>query len=154
MDIKPGGTQGGGPEFMWALGLLLSGVAAYFFFDSVNANTNGAGVISGAMRGGGHRGGGHGMWHTTSMGIIFLPLFIAVVALFVDSTYKWAWGLLWIGFGIIVVEILSRLRFEFHMKTSHLILLIVVFAAGMGIMIRALRADSLAGKPADKSDGD
>ena len=149
MELKPGGTSGGGPEFMWALGLLLAGVAAYFFFDSVNANTHGAGIVSGAMRGGGH-GGGRGVWHTTSMGIIFLPLFIAVVALFVDATYKWAWGLLWLGLAIIVVEILSRLRFEFHMKTSHLILLIVVFAAGVGIMIRALRMDAIS----DNSEGD
>ena len=146
MELKPGGTTGGGPEFMWALGLLLTGVAAYFFFDSVNANTHGGGIISGAMRG----GGGHGVWHTTSMGIIFLPLFIAVVALFVDANYKWAWGLLWLGLAIIVVEILSRLRFEFHMKTSHLILLIVVFAAGVGIMIRALRMDAASGN----SEGD
>ena len=149
MELKPGGTKGGGPEFMWALGLLLAGVAAYLFFDSVNANTHGAGIVSGAMRSGGH-GGGRGVWHTTSMGIIFLPLFIAVVALFVDARYKWAWGLLWLGLAIIVVEILSRLRFEFHMKTSHLILLIVVFAAGVGIMIRALRMDASSGN----SEGD
>jgi len=153
MELKPGGTQGGTPEFMWAVGLLLAGVAAYFFFDSVDASTHGAGAISGAMRRGGH-GGGRGMWHTTSMGIIFLPLFIAVVALFVDATYKWAWGLLWIGLGIIVVEILSRLRFEFNMKTSHLILLIFVFAAGIGIMIRGLKAENLAAKSDGKPNGE
>lgn len=81
------------------------------------------------------------MAETTSMGILFLPFLISTIALFVDSKMKWAWGLLWIGIGILVIEVLSRIRFIMDMKLSHLLIMFVAFAAGAGLMIRSYREE-------------
>ncbi len=133
--IGPGGTEGGFGKFV--LGLVLSAVSLYFFFDSVRVDTTGSGWISGGLRGG--RGGGRGMWETTSMGIVFLPFFIGIVTLFYDSKKKWAWTVTWIGLAIIVIEILSRIRFMMNIKTSHLMIMFVTFAAGAGLMLQSYR---------------
>jgi len=129
-----GGTEGGVGKFV--LGFALSMLALYLFFDSVRVTTSGFGWVSGAFRSG-HRTGG--FWDTSSMGIVFVPFFIGVVALFYDSAMKWAWWLMWGGLGVIVLEIFSRLHFLFSMKTTHLLGMIVLFAAGAGLMIRSYR---------------
>lgn len=82
------------------------------------------------------------MWETTSRGVIFLPLLMGITTLFYSSKSKIGWGLLWIGLVVIVVEILSRIQFHFTMKTSHLILILGLTAAGIGLMLRGLREDS------------
>jgi hypothetical protein len=136
--IKPGGSEGGVGKFV--VGAVLSAVSLYFFFDSVRVSTDGAGLFSGGMRrmrGGG--GGGWGMWDTTSMGIVFFPFIIGVIALFYDASKKWAWGLTWVGLAVIVVEILSRVRFVMNTKTSLLLLMFVGFAAGAGLMLQSYR---------------
>jgi hypothetical protein len=129
-----GGTQGG--VGMFFIGLCLAIGATWLFFDSVRVGTAGYGWMSGAFHGWRGRGGG-GMLETTSMGIIFVPFFLGVLALFYNSKQKWAWILTTVGVGIIAVEILSRLRFMMYMKTSSLILMIVMFAAGCAFMLRS-----------------
>lgn len=146
--LTPGGTAGGGGKFL--LGLLLSAVSLYFFFDSVLVSTGGGGFFSGALRGG--RGAGHGLWNTTSMGIIFLPFFIGIVALFYDAKQRWAWLVTWIGLAIIVIEILSRIRFLIDLKASHLIIMFVTFAAGAGLMLQSYRDERRAGRPESDRD--
>jgi len=133
-----GGTEGG--VAMFGIGFLLSAVAIYLFLDSVVA-TAGEGLFSGMLAGWrGHGGGaGRGWGYTTSMGILFLPFLIAVIALFYDATKTWAWWLLCIGLGVIVVEILSHIRFMMTMKTSHLLGMILMFGAGVGLMLRSYR---------------
>ena len=135
--MKPGGTEGGTAPFLAGLGLTLTALGLYLLFDSVQVTSGGQGLIS-RMLG----GGGMGMWETTSRGIIFAPLMLAVVLLFYNAKWKFAWGLLWVGFAIIVVEILSRLQFVFSMKTSHLILILGMTAAGIGLILRGLREDA------------
>ena len=137
---EPGGTPGGLQKF--GLGLVLCAVSLYFFFDSVHVVSRGAGWISGWMG----RGGGGGT--TTSMGIVFLPFFVGVVALFYDAKKRWAWVVTWIGLAILIIEMLSRLRFLMDMKTSHLMIMLVTFAAGAGMMLRSYRDESLAVKKA------
>jgi len=134
-----GGTEGGLGTFV--VGFALAALAVHLFFDSVMATT-GAGLFSGLMGG----GGGHGFWQTTSMGIIFLPFFIGVLALFVDSKQRWAWWLMGLGLAILAIEILSRVRFILHMKTTHLLGLFILFAAGAGLMIRSYRDRRKAGE--------
>jgi len=134
--IGPGGTEGGLGKFV--LGLVLAAASLYFFFDSVRVDTTGSGWISGGLRGRGG-GGGRGLWDTTSMGIVFLPFFIGIIALFYDSKKKWAWTVTWIGLAIIVIEILSRIRFMMNIKTSHLMIMFVTFAAGAGLMLQSYR---------------
>lgn len=135
--MKPGGTEGGEAAFLGGAGLLLAGVALYFLFDSVQVVSGGGGWVSGMIFGA-HHGGFIG---TASHGIIFVPLLAGVIALFYDARPKWAWALMWIGLGIVVVEILSRLEFRFSMKTSHLLLMLVMLGAGIGLVLRSLREE-------------
>lgn len=132
---EPGGTPGGLPKF--GLGLLLCAVSLYFFFDSVYVQTRGVGWVSGMMG-----GRNPGLWQTTSMGLIFVPFFLGLVALFYDSKLRWAWGLTWVGLAILVIEILSRIQFMMSVKTSHLLILLVTFAAGAGLILRSYRDES------------
>lgn len=49
-----------------------------------------------------------------------------------------------LGIAIVVVEILSRMQFLITMKVSHLLGIIVLLAAGTGLMLRSYRdQDSL-----------
>jgi hypothetical protein len=134
--MKPGGTEGGEAPFFVGLGMVLTALGLYLLFDSVNVVSGGAGLVSRMLI------GGMGGWETTSRGVIFAPLILAVILLFYNAKWKFAWGLLWVGLAIIVVEILSRLQFVFSMKTSHLILILGMTAAGIGLMLRGLRADA------------
>ena len=133
-----GGSEGG--LVLFGVGFLLSAAALYFFFDSVIATTE-HGLFSGLMRG--RRGHGHGAGHggglTTSMGIIFVPFLIGTIGLFYDASKKWAWFMMYLGVGVVCVEILSHLRFNMNMKVSHLLGMMVMFAAGVGFMLRSYR---------------
>ena len=137
-----GGTEGGLSLFF--IGLGMSGLALYLFFDSVYATTM-LGVFSRMMGRGGHGG----MWATTSMGILFVPFLIAVIALFYDAKMKWAWWLLYLAVAVIVVEILSSIRFELRMKMTHLLGLMVLFAAGVGLILKSYRDSSSAAGQAE-----
>jgi len=136
-----GGTEGGVGKFTIGLGLAV--LAVYLFFDSVKVSTAGHGLVSGML---GHGQGGH--WETTSMGIIFVPFFIGVVALFYDAKWRWAWGLTFLGIAVLAIEMLSRIRFLLFMKTTHLLGMIVLFSAGIGLMLRSYR-EKRSSKPDD-----
>ncbi|MBL9160413.1 MAG: hypothetical protein JNJ70_23220 [Verrucomicrobiales bacterium] len=144
MKFEPGGAQGG--ELKFLLGLAMSLLGLWFFFDSVRLTTGHPGLISSAL----HRGrdlqpagggGGGGVGQTVSMGIVLVPVFIGVVALFFDVRRTWAWVVTWIGVGILLIEIVSRMRPEFHVKASHAILMLVLIAGGLGLMLRAYVED-------------
>ncbi len=129
-----GGTEGGIGQFF--IGLVLAGLGIYLFFDSVRVTT-GLGLISGGLHGMMGRGGGIGQ--TTSMGIIFVPFLIAVIALFYDASKKWGWWLLYFSIAVIAVEILSCVRFLINAKLTHLLGIMVLFAAGVGLILRSYR---------------
>ena len=139
--MKPGGSDGGTGEFIGGLGLLLTALGLYLFLDSVRVTSDGAGMVSSWLH------GGTG-WDTASKGIVFLPFFAGVVALFFDSKMRLGWWLLGTGVAIILLEILSRLRFVFDMKTSHLVLILTVFFGGIGLVLRSFRQ----GAGSDRSD--
>jgi hypothetical protein len=144
-----GGTEGGTGKFL--IGFGLSALALYLFFDSVRVSTADLGVFSGFAR----RHAGGGMLETTSMGLLFVPFFLGVLALFYDARLKWAWALMWVGLAILVIEILSRVRFVMNMKTTHLLLMMVLFAAGAALMIRSYRDEgSGSEKSGDSQDAD
>jgi hypothetical protein len=123
---EPGGTPGGLGTFF--AGAALAAVSAWFFVDSVRVTTYGNGWISGRFGGGG------------SAGVVFLPLLVAVIALFYDARKAWAWLLFGVGGVVIAVEILSRLQFFVNLKLSHLLIMLVSFGAGIGLILRSLRA--------------
>jgi uncharacterized protein len=129
--MKPGGTEGGTPEFIGGAGMVLAGLALYFLFDSVHVGTGGAGLFTHHVMGGSYGG--------VSMGVIFVPFLLGVIMLFYNGASRLGNWLLWLGLAIIVIEILSRVRFVFDMKTSHLLLILGLFGAGVGLMLRAFR---------------
>lgn len=139
-----GGTEGG--LSLFCIGFGMSALALYLFFDSVRATTH-IGVISGMMG----RSGQGGMWETTSMGILFVPFIIAVIALFYDVRMKWSWYLLYFGVAVIAIEILSSIRFAMNMKLTHLLGVMVLFAAGVGLILRSYRDTSAADSEDERS---
>ena len=131
--MKPGGSEGGERAFVAGAGLLLFGLGLYLFLDSVKVTSAPFGAISRRFGG----GGGGGMWETTSMGIIFVPFLAGVLVLFYDATKRWAWWLSGVGLAIICIEILSRVRFILNMKTTSLLLVLGMIAAGAGLLARS-----------------
>ena len=130
--MRPGGSEGGVGKFF--IGLLLTAVAVYFFFDSFRVVTGHGGLLARGI----HRGG---LGMTTSMGILLVPLLIGLIALFYNARQRWAWWLTWTGVAILVVEMVSRIRFVTDMKATHLILILLLFAAGIGLMLRGMREE-------------
>jgi hypothetical protein len=132
-----GGTEGGISTFV--VGFALSALSCWLFFDSVRITTGQQGFVSGYIsqqfRG--------GSFETGSMGLVFIPFFLGVIALFYDAKPKWSWILMYSGLGIIAIEILSRIRFLMNIKSSHLLLLLGMFAAGVGLMLKSYKDDSI-----------
>lgn len=137
-SLEPGGTRGG-------IGLFVGGVALtvlsmWFFLDSVRVQSYGNGWISGGL-------GGFG--GTGSMGFLFVPLLVGIGALFYNARATWAWVVLGLGLAVIIIEILSKLRFFYDLKLSHFLLMLGGFAAGIGLTLRSLQPD-----PPDRSTPD
>jgi len=144
--MKPGGSDGGEQAFIAGAGLVLFALGLYLFLDSVQVTSAPHGWVSGRMG----RGGGGGMWETTSMGIIFVPFLAGVLVLFYDSEKKWAWWVSGLGLAVICVEILSRVRFVLNMKTTSLLLVLGMVAAGAGLLARSYMVGSRSEKPRDQ----
>ncbi len=135
MELKPGGRPGGEVKFL--IGAVLTAIGVLLFFDSVKFTTGHMGWVSGAIA----RGRGGGLMETTSMGIVLIPLFIGVIALFFDVRKMWGWVLVGLGLIILGIEVVSRFRPVMAIKGTHLILLIVMIAGGLGLMFRAYLDD-------------
>lgn len=139
--MKPGGSEGGEQTFVAGSGLVLFALGLYLFLDSVQVTSAPSGVISHGMA-----RGGAGMWETTSMGIIFLPFLAGVLILFCDASKRWGWWLGGLGLALICVEILSRVRFVLNMKTTSLLLVLGMVAAGAGLLTRSYMVGSTQAK--------
>lgn len=126
-----GGSHGGVGQFL--IGLSMAIVGLWLFFDSVRMNTGQMGFFTHALS----RGGNAGLVGTTSMGILFVPFFVGVVALFYDARMKWAWGVAFLGVAILVIEIVSRTQFYMEGKLTHFLMMLVLFAGGTGLMLRS-----------------
>jgi membrane-bound ClpP family serine protease len=74
-----------------------------------------------------------------STGIVFAPIFLGLVLLFYDAKLKWGWALFYVGLALIMIEILSRIRFQMGMPVSNLLLMLGMIAAGIGMMLRSFR---------------
>lgn len=143
-----GGTPGG--TWLFFFGLVLAGAGLWFFLSNVHVVTRDVGFFSGAF----NRGMFGGGMPAASTGIIFAPIFIGLVILFYDARLKWGWALFYTGLAIIVIEILSRIQFLMQMKTSNLLLMLGMVAAGIGMMLRSFRDGSMPGSaPPQAGDG-
>jgi len=120
---------------VYVVGMILVIVGTYLFFDSVKVQSGGSGLLSAGIS----RGRG-GMMETTSMGIIFVPLLVGIVAISYDASKKWAWYLSGVGIVMIAIEILSRIRFVMDTKVTHLILMLGMIAIGAGMIARGVTA--------------
>ena len=125
--LEPGGTRGG--LGLFGGGVALTAVSMWFFLDSVRVQGYGNGWISGGF-------GGFG--GTGSMGVLFVPLLVGIGALFYNAKATWAWVVFGLGLALIVIEILSKLRFFYDLKLSHFLLMLGGFAAGIGLTLRSL----------------
>jgi hypothetical protein len=74
-----------------------------------------------------------------STGVVFVPIFVGLVLLFYDARWKSGWALFYVGLALIVIEILSRIQFLMSMRTSSLLLMMGMVAAGIGMMLRSFR---------------
>lgn len=145
--MKPGGTEGGSGIFVLGGGLVLMALGMYLFFDSVRVQAGQYGWMSGVI------GRGRQGMETTSMGIVFLPFLIGVGVLFFDASKKWAWWLSGLGLAVISIEILSRIRFVLDMKTTHLLMILCMVAAGAGMALKAFVSAPRGGSEQGKSGG-
>lgn len=140
MELNPGGRPGGEVKFLIGLAMTLAGL--WLFFDSVRFTTGHMGLFSGAMA----QGRGGGLVETSSMGIVLVPLFAGVIALFFDVRRTWGWVLVGLGIVILGVEVVSRFRPVIAIKGTHLFLLIVLIGGGLGLMLRGYVEDRRRGK--------
>jgi hypothetical protein len=127
-----GGTPGG--TWLFFAGLVLAAVGLWFFLSNVHVMSEPFGMVSGFL---GNRFGG--ATAAMSTGIVFMPIFAGLVLLFYDARLKWGWALFYVGLAIIVIEILSRIRFQMGMPVSNLLLMLGMVAAGIGMMLRSFR---------------
>lgn len=141
-----GGTHGGLKQFL--IGFGPAALAVYLFFDSVRVVTDGAGVVSGALRGGGQGGGRFGQ--ATSMGILLLPFFPGVFFPFVNSRQKRAWGLTYMCMAVLAIEFVSLKQFDISTKLTHLLLMLVLFGAGCALIFRSYDGEEKNLTPLDK----
>lgn len=137
-DIRQGAGGSPGGTGMFFTGLLLAAVGLYLFLDSVLVTTLPMGWLSGGL----NRIAMGGNAPTTSTGILFAPVFIGLVLLFYNSRLMSGWVLFYLGLAILVIEILSRVQFMMQTKTSHLLLMLGMIAAGIGLMLRSFRKSS------------
>lgn len=128
-----GGTPGG--TWLFFAGLVLAAAGLWFFLSNVHVMTNPFGMVSGMFSRGVFGGGQAAM----STGIVFAPVFLGLVLLFYDARLKWGWALFYVGLAVIVIEILSRIQFHMDMRTSNLLLMLGMIAAGIGMMLRSFR---------------
>lgn len=111
---------------MFVAGSALAAAATYFFVDSVRVTSFGGGWMSRAVGG--------------NTGIVFLPLVVGVIGLFVDARKIWGWVVFVAGLFIVIAEVLSRLDFFFNLKLSHFLIMLISFGAGIGLILRSLRS--------------
>lgn len=121
----------------FAVGFVLTMTSLWFLFDSVRVSTGGHGFISGAIHDSFNPSYHGGNAYSASMGLIFVPFIIGVISIVYSNSKKWSWYLTWSGLAVIVVEMLSRIRFMMNVKSSYLILVMLMFSVGAGLMLQA-----------------
>ena len=119
--FSPGGTSGGTGMFLFGAALAIAG--GYLIMNQVQ-------VTSGYWR----------WWGENTFGLTLLPLVIGIGLLFFNGRSIAGWLLAGGGAVIIFVGILTNLEIYFRQTSLfNVILMLVLFAAGLGLMARALK---------------
>ena len=123
-----GGTPGGIGTFL--IGLVLTALGGYLILNQVKVGSGYSSGYFGSFYAG--RGG---------FGLTMLPLLIGIGALFVNGRSMIGWALSVIGTAIIVGAILMSMTIHFEQTSLYNVLLMFgMFAAGLGLIVRSLRA--------------
>jgi hypothetical protein len=119
--LSPGGTPGGLGTFLFGLALTIAG--AYLIMNQVQ-------VTSGYW----------GWWGPNTFGLTLIPLMIGIALLFFNGKSIAGWLLAGAGSVIILVGIIANLEI-YSRQTSlfNVIIMLALFAAGLGLMARSLR---------------
>ena len=118
----PGGTPGGMGMFVFGLALSIAG--GYLIMNQVQ-------VTSGYWH----------WWGPNTFGLTLIPLVIGIGLLFFSGKSIAGWVLAGGGAVIIFVGILANLEIYFRQTTLfNVILMLTMFAAGLGLMARAVKA--------------
>jgi hypothetical protein len=116
-----GGTKGGLGEFLIGLALLIAGT--YLLLDNV--------IVSGNF---------WSFFGFSSFGLSLIPLFIGIIFLFFNGKSKAGWILTGMGAIIIFVGILAQMHIFFKPTSLfNTLLMLVMMAAGIGLILRSLR---------------
>jgi hypothetical protein len=120
--LSPGGTPGGAGTFLFGLALAIAG--GYLIMKHTQVGT-----------------GDWGWWGTNTFGLTLLPLVIGIGLLFFNGKSIAGWVLAGGGAVIIFVGIIVNLQIRFP-ETSlfDVIVMLVLFAGGLGLMARAFRS--------------
>ena len=117
----PGGTQGGVGLFLFGLALAIAG--GYLIMQQVQ-------VTSGYWQ----------WWGPNTFGFTLLPLVLGIGLLFFNSKSIAGWILAGGGAVIIFVGIITNLQVYFRQTSLfNTILMLALFAAGLGLMARSLK---------------
>jgi len=119
---QPGGTPGGLGKFV--LGLALTAAGLYLVFQQTM-------VASGYWS----------WWGTNTFGLTLLPLIFGLGLIFFDGKNVLGWLLSLVGLVVIVTGVVANLHVYFQTTSLYnLLIMLVLIAAGLGLMARSLRA--------------
>ena len=117
-----GGTSGGIGLFLFGLGMAIAG--GWLLTNQVTVTTN-----------------GWHMWGYNGFGLSLIPLILGIGLLFFNGRSVIGWLLTFAGTIIIFVGILTNLDIYFRPSTLfNTVLMLVLFAGGIGLVARSLRA--------------
>lgn len=116
-----GGTPGGLTEFFFGVGLVIAG--GWLLTNQVTVST-----------------GYWQLWGYSAFGMSLLPLLIGIGLLFFNGRSPWGWLLTAGGALVILVGIITNLQVYFRPTSLfNTILMLGMLAAGIGLVVRALR---------------
>ena len=117
-----GGTPGGLGEFFFGAALAVAG--AYLLTNQVTVST-----------------GYWQLWGHSAFGLSLVPLLIGIGLLFYDGRSTWGWVLTAVGAVVILTGIITNLQIYFRPTSLfNTLLMLGLLAAGIGLVVRALRA--------------
>ena len=117
-----GGTSGGIGIFLFGLGMAIAG--GWLLTNQVTVTTNGWHI-----------------WGNNGFGLSLLPLILGIGMLFFNGRSVIGWLLTFAGTIIIFVGILTNLDIYFRPTSLfNTVLMLVLFAGGIGLVARSLRA--------------
>ena len=125
-----GGTEGGLGIFFIGAAMLLGGL--WMFIDSIYVSTH-YGILS--------------RYYGGSSFITMAPLALGILLLFFNAERKTGWVVATIGLVIVLVDVLSGVRFVMHMKLWQWIIVLVFTVGGAGLLLRSFRDASRPARP-------